>query len=170
MRVTSVNMSEFAVIDVYPAARRWRRTMSAEAPGCGRPAPRLLDETGEQVLVIDRADDLAAQASQLGFLVVKGDAGVDEAFGRPADYLKMKIGSGPYYLVEQKPRFATTMGGLVVNTSLQVLNENDTAISGLYAAGEVVGGVMGDDSPSGANNGWALTSGKLAAEAIAAAN
>ena len=34
----------------------------------------------------------------------------------------------------------------------------------------IVGGVMGDDSPSGANNGWALTSGKLAAEAIAAAN
>lgn len=31
----------------------------------------------------------------------------------------------------------------------------------------VVGGVMGDDSPSGANNGWALTTGKLAAEAIA---
>lgn len=31
----------------------------------------------------------------------------------------------------------------------------------------VVGGVMGDDSPSGANNGWALTAGKLAAEAIA---
>lgn len=30
-----------------------------------------------------------------------------------------------------------------------------------------VGGVMGDDSPSGANNGWALTAGKLAAEAIA---
>lgn len=31
----------------------------------------------------------------------------------------------------------------------------------------VVGGVMGDDSPSGANNGWALTASKLAAEAIA---
>lgn len=31
----------------------------------------------------------------------------------------------------------------------------------------VVGGVMGDDSPSGANNGWTLTAGKLAAEAIA---
>ena len=36
-------------------------------------------------------------------------------------------------------------------------------IPGLYAAGELVGGVMGDDSPSGANNGWALTAGKLAA-------
>ena len=98
------------------------------------------------------------------------DAGVDAAFGRPADYLKMKIGSGPYYLIEQKPRFATTMGGLVVNTSLQVMNQGGSPIGGLYAAGEVVGGVMGDDSPSGANNGWALTSGKLAAEAIAAAN
>lgn len=29
-----------------------------------------------------------------------------------------------------------------------------------------LGGVMGTDSPSGANNAWALTSGKLAAESI----
>ena len=94
-------------------------------------------------------------------------AGVHEDFGRAATYMTMPIGDGPYYLVEQKPRFATTMGGLVVNTSLQVINTKDEVIGGLYAAGEVVGGVMGDDSPSGANNGWALTAGKLAAEAIA---
>lgn len=94
-------------------------------------------------------------------------AGNDEDFGRSADYMTMAIGDGPYYLVEQKPRFATTMGGLVVNTSLQVENTDGAVIPGLYAAGEVVGGVMGDDSPSGANNGWALTAGKLAAEAIA---
>lgn len=94
------------------------------------------------------------------------DAGVDE-FGRSGDYLKMKIGEGPYYLVEQKPRYATTMGGLVVNDSLQVMNKSGEPIEGLYASGEVVGGVMGSNSPSGANNGWALTSGKLAAEAIA---
>lgn len=94
-------------------------------------------------------------------------AGNDEDFGRSADYMTMAIGDGPYYLVEQKPRFATTMGGLVVNTSLQVENTDGDVIPGLYAAGEVVGGVMGDDSPSGANNGWALTAGKLAAEAIA---
>lgn len=30
-----------------------------------------------------------------------------------------------------------------------------------------MGGVMGTDSPSGANNAWALTSGKLSAENIA---
>ena len=60
------------------------------------------------------------------------------------------------------------MGGLVINTSMQVLNEAGEPISGLYAAGENCGQVMGDDSPSGANNAWALTSGKLAADAIAA--
>ncbi|MCC8066167.1 MAG: FAD-binding protein, partial [Clostridiales bacterium] len=95
------------------------------------------------------------------------ESGVDEDFGRSADYMTMEIGDGPYYLIEQKPRFATTMGGLVVNTDLQVENTSGEVISGLYAAGEVVGGVMGDDSPSGANNGWALTSGQLAAQSIA---
>ncbi len=96
------------------------------------------------------------------------EAGNDADFGRPVEYMNKQINEGPYYLVEQKPRFATTMGGLVVNTSLQVLNTNDEVIPGLYAAGETVGGVMGDDSPSGANNGWAVTSGMLAGESVAA--
>ena len=96
-------------------------------------------------------------------------AGEDADFGRDPARMTMEIGEGPYYLVEQKPRFATTMGGLVVNTTLEVENTDGEVIDGLYAAGEVVGGVMGDDSPSGANNGWAVTSGKLAAENIAAA-
>lgn len=93
--------------------------------------------------------------------------GKDLDFDRPKDFMNETIGEGPYYLIEQKPRFATTMGGLVVNESLEVINKNGDVIQGLFAAGEVVGGVMGDDSPSGANNGWALTSGKLAAESIA---
>ena len=38
-----------------------------------------LHDAGEQVVVIDRDDDLAAQASSLGYLVVQGDAGVDDA-------------------------------------------------------------------------------------------
>ncbi|WP_128837337.1 FAD-dependent oxidoreductase, partial [Streptococcus sp. DD11] len=94
------------------------------------------------------------------------EQGVDEDFGRQSRFLQKKVGQGPYYLIEQKPRFATTMGGLVVNSQLEVLNTKGKVIQGLYAAGEVVGGVMGTDSPSGANNAWALTSGKLAAESI----
>jgi urocanate reductase len=91
----------------------------------------------------------------------------DEEFDRPAEYLQVPIGEGPYYLIEQKPRFATTMGGLMANTQLEVVTKAQEPITGLFAAGEVVGGVMGTDSPSGANNAWALTSGKLAAESVA---
>ncbi|MDT2672746.1 FAD-dependent oxidoreductase [Enterococcus dongliensis] len=90
----------------------------------------------------------------------------DEDFDRQLEFLQERIGEGPYYLIEQKPRFATTMGGLVANHKLQVLNRDNRVIDGLYAAGELVGGVMGSDSPSGANNAWALTSGKLAAESV----
>ena len=111
------------------------------------------------------ADNLKATVEKYNSFVAKGS---DDDFGRAATYLTKTIGEGPYYIVEQKPRFATTMGGLVINTSMQVLNEAGEPISGLYAAGENCGQVMGDDSPSGANNAWALTSGKLAADAIAA--
>ena len=110
------------------------------------------------------AENLAATVEKYNSFVEKGE---DADFGRNASYLTMKIGAGPYYLIEQKPRFATTMGGLVVNTNMQVLNQEGSAISGLYAVGETCGQVMGDDSPSGANNAWAITSGKLAADAIA---
>lgn len=40
-------------------------------------AARLLD-AGEQVVVIDRDSDRAAMASELGYLVVQGDAGLDD--------------------------------------------------------------------------------------------
>lgn len=45
----------------------------------GRLVAGRLHAAGEQVVVIERADDLAAQASNLGYLVVQGDAGVDDA-------------------------------------------------------------------------------------------
>jgi voltage-gated potassium channel len=45
----------------------------------GRRVAGRLQETGEQVVVIDRSDELSAQASSLGYLVVQGDAGVDDA-------------------------------------------------------------------------------------------
>lgn len=95
------------------------------------------------------------------------EMGNDQDFHRELRFLQEKVGQGPYYMIEQRPRFATTMGGLVVNDHLEVENTKGQVIKGLYAAGEVVGGVMGTDSPSGANNAWALTSGKLAAESLA---
>jgi voltage-gated potassium channel len=45
----------------------------------GRLVAGRLHDAGEQVVVIDRGNDLAAQASNLGYLVVQGDAGMDDA-------------------------------------------------------------------------------------------
>ena len=95
-------------------------------------------------------------------------AGKDDDFGRPAEFLKAEISAeGPYYIVEQKPRFATTLGGVCATNNLEVLNEAGEVIPGLYAAGELIGGVQGDDSPPGSNVGWALTSGRLVGEIVA---
>lgn len=134
-------------------------------------------ENENEMPQIFRADTLAELAEKAGMAreslvntVARYNGWVekqtDEDFGRQLKFLQEKVGEGPYYMIEQKPRFATTMGGLVANSQLQVLNRNDQVIEGLYAAGELVGGVMGSDSPSGANNAWALTSGKLAAENV----
>lgn len=90
--------------------------------------------------------------------------GEDKAFHRAKEYLTSTFAEGNIYIVEQKARYATTMGGLDVDGNLQVVDTNGKVIDGLYAAGEIIGGVMGDDSPSGANNGWALTSGKYVAD------
>ena len=113
------------------------------------------------------ADNLKATVAKYnGFVKAKKDAD----FGRPVEYMKAEISAeGPYYIVEQKPRFATTMGGVCTDDNLNLVKTDGTVIPNLYGAGEIVGGVMGDDSPAGANVGWALTSGRVAADAMAAA-
>ena len=91
--------------------------------------------------------------------------GKDKAFNRPPKFMTTEVASdGPYYIIEQQPRFATTMGGVVTDKQFNVLNTKNKPIKGLFAAGELVGGSMGDDSPPGGNMGWAVTSGRLAAE------
>lgn len=113
------------------------------------------------------AENLKATVARYnGFVKAKKDADFD----RPAKYMNAEISAeGPYYIVEQKPRFATTMGGVCTDDNLNIVKTNGQVIPNLYAAGELVGGVMGDDSPAGANVGWALTSGKFAADRIAEA-
>ncbi len=50
---------------------------------------------------------------------------------------------GSYYAIAVLPVIHHTMGGIAVNTDSQVLLTNNTPIKGLYAAGEVVGGIHG---------------------------
>ena len=53
------------------------------------------------------------------------------------------IEQGPFYAIAINPVIHHTMGGIAVNTESQVLLTNNTPVKGLYAAGEVVGGIHG---------------------------
>ena len=96
------------------------------------------------------------------------EQGLDEDFGRPKEFMKQKIDMmGPFYIIEQKPRFATTLGGVDATQELEAITTDNKVIRNLFVAGEVVDMVQGDDSPVGANVGWAVTSGKYVAEIVA---
>lgn len=50
---------------------------------------------------------------------------------------------GPFYACRLWPRVHHTMGGLEINEKAQVINAKGEIIPGLFAAGEVTGGVHG---------------------------
>ena len=62
----------------------------------------------------------------------------DEDFGRT--YLQHAIGQPPFYAVLTHCFSLVTFGGLATNAELQVLNQHNQPIEGLYAAGEILGG------------------------------
>lgn len=53
------------------------------------------------------------------------------------------LNTAPYYAITVTPGIHHTMGGVVIDSSAEVLDENGAAIPGLFAAGEVTGGVHG---------------------------
>lgn len=68
-------------------------------------------------------------------------SGADADFGR--DNMSSTIEKAPFYAVEVGPAVHHTMGGLKIDSEAQVYNTSGEAVNGLYAAGEVTGGVHG---------------------------
>jgi fumarate reductase flavoprotein subunit len=94
-------------------------------------------------------------------------AGMDEDFGRSAAEMTAALETPPFYSVRVKPAIHHTMGGLSVNTGTQVLKADGTPIPGLYAAGEVTGGLHGANRLGGNGVADIVVNGKLAGEAAA---
>jgi succinate dehydrogenase/fumarate reductase flavoprotein subunit len=94
-------------------------------------------------------------------------SGKDTEFGREELY-ELDTDS-KFYIVEQRLRFATTLGGVDVNTKLEVKDNSDTIIPNLYAAGEVVGGANGIEAMPGCMLGWSVNSGRFAGYSAAEA-
>lgn len=65
------------------------------------------------------------------------------------DEVELPIGKAPFYCVPLSPTLHHTMGGLRINTDAQVLRPDGSVIPGLYAAGEVTGGIHGTNRVGG---------------------
>lgn len=76
------------------------------------------------------------------------EAGKDEEFEREEKAL-IPLVKEPYYAIKIAPGIHHTMGGIKINTQTQVLDKDGNAIEGLYAAGEVTGGIHGGNRIGG---------------------
>ena len=65
----------------------------------------------------------------------------DPDFGRTS--FANKLDTAPYYAIKVTAGVHHTMGGLKINTNTEVLKADGSVIPGLFAAGEVTGGVHG---------------------------
>ena len=67
--------------------------------------------------------------------------------GKDLDFNKrgklFKIETAPFYLMKAAPAVHHTMGGIEINPNAQVTKADGSVIPGLYAAGEVTGGIHG---------------------------
>lgn len=77
--------------------------------------------------------------------VEKGD---DTEFGRTTG-MDRGITTGPYFAIHVHPAIHYTMGGIHINPETEVLDGNGNVIRGLFAAGEVSGGLHGNNRIGG---------------------
>ena len=89
----------------------------------------------------------------------------DPDFGRTS--FAQPLNTAPYYAIKVTAGVHHTMGGLVINTDTEVLKADGTAIAGLYAAGEVTGGVHGANRLGGNAVADFVVFGRIAGEEAA---
>ncbi len=105
----------------------------------------------EQGLIV-KADTMAEAAEffkipadQLNATVAKvneyAKAGIDPDFNHRGGLVDLSV--GPFYIERITPSVHHTMGGLKIDVNTRVLDKNGNPIPGLYAAGEVTGGIHG---------------------------
>lgn len=92
--------------------------------------------------------------------------GDDDEFGRDAKFMHPLEGD-TYFIIEQKLRFCTTLGGYETNQDMQLLNHNLQAVPNYFAAGEIIGGANGHDSMPSMMNSWSYASGFVAGTSAA---
>lgn len=131
-----------------------------------------LEENG-YILVADTLDEMAEKlgcdADTLKTTVENFNASVDGAedeFGRTLYTTKLE--NGPWVATARQACVHHTMGGVTIDTATRVLDEAGAPIAGLYAAGEVTGGIHGANRLGGNAVVDTVVFGKLAGETVVA--
>ena len=97
------------------------------------------------------AEAIGAPADAFAATMEKWNACVaakeDADFGRVS--FANPLDQAPYYAIKVQPGIHHTMGGIRINSEAQVINTDGNVIAGLFAAGEVTGGVHGNNRLGG---------------------
>lgn len=73
------------------------------------------------------------------------EKGVDEDFHKPAQFLIPILPEGPFYATRNYAMVMTVMGGLNTNKYMQVCDENDMPIPGLFNVGHMTGNMYANN-------------------------
>lgn len=120
--------------------------------------------------VEDLAKQLDVPAAELAKTITAYNgfvkSGKDAQFERPD--LPRELATAPFYALEIAPAVHHTMGGVVIDTKAEVKSEKTgKPIEGLYAAGEVTGGVHGANRLGGNAISDIVTYGRIAGASAA---
>ncbi|MGZ9586437.1 flavocytochrome c [Paenibacillus marinisediminis] len=85
----------------------------------------------------------------------------DAEFGRKTG-MDNDLSGAPYYAIKIAPGIHYTMGGVKINPNTEVLTKDGKAIPGLFAAGEVTGGLHGQNRIGGNSVGDIIVFGRQA--------
>ncbi|CAM3110814.1 flavocytochrome c [Lactiplantibacillus plajomi] len=116
-----------------------------------------LQELAEQIDV--DAKTLVATIRQYNEFVSQGS---DPVFHK--QIFDLKVERAPFYATPRKPAMHHTMGGLKIDKAAHVLNSDNRVISGLFAAGEVAGGLHAGNRLGGNSLADIFTFGRIAAD------
>ncbi|MFC1928100.1 FAD-dependent oxidoreductase [Chloroflexota bacterium] len=94
------------------------------------------------------------------------DQGYDTIFAKERKYL-VALRTPPYYAIKCSASFIGTIGGIKINSGMEVIDEHDNPITGLYAGGVDAGGWESSTYCgllAGSTLGFAINSGRIAGE------
>ena len=166
----------------WPAAYGGQKSMLAQykRPLAGEPLPglgrelRTISLENKGIIMTDSLEELAefigAKPIVLAKTIEEYNAdcaqGLDPVFCKDRRYL-LPVATPPYYAIQGQAGICDAIGGVKINEHMEVIDQEDDPIIGLYAAGSTTGGWETENycyELTGHLLGFALNSGRIAGE------